>query len=711
MVHVLCSGRISKKQKMAHVILKKINDITNEYVLLNSPDNFLQSVQIFVANMLSPWLEKPINYICSKGTSDKDLMKKNAINEIKNQKIGIETKHPKTNELIQNKTNRHKLKTTKKVKINQKSKIGKFTKTIVKRRLSLQNAYKITKIKIKTYGKSKKGLKISPVIAAVDHSEKIIENHEILSNSVLIKHPVSKNTIKKKMKNKKSNHFKSDNNQKFKKNKILKTFIKGSLSSQNSYKVTKTIKTRGKLKKSLILTPMIATVDDSENIIEKNEILSNPALVRRPAIKNTIKKKMKKNKKLTSVIAALNHPNKIFGNHEILSNSVLVSRPDSRSTVKKEIKNDKKLTSIFDAVHDSNNILFENYEILSNSVIVSRSDSKHTIKKKMKNNKKLNHIKSEKNQKSQKSKISKTIGMFLQNPSKATKKKMNGKSKKDLKSEIIIAAENSEKISGKNRILSNSVLVKHAIGKNVSKMKIKSEKDLNIFEDKSLRNTNSRGEYTNVEDGNNGLTTDNEKFLKSTKQLQNNNTFEIDSNGIKKNQYINDDVESLIPVTEAKNTHIMIDTTHDGRNDDGQRIEIVEIRSKSHYDGDGKLLLSKHSGKPTPVIPNRTMDSHYYNGNEDDGVLNITDYSRHSITTANDLSGENYDIKLLRGKELKKYNDKTSLDVDDDDYSDVNTDYDNGFDDDDGHRIIIMNEDGEEFECNIFIFIKIVKLH
>jgi len=49
--------------------------------------------------------------------------------------------------------------------------------------------------------------------------------------------------------------------------------------------------------------------------------------------------------------------------------------------------------------------------------------------------------------------------------------------------------------------------------------------------------------------------------------------------------------------------------------------------------------------------------------------------------------------------------------VDDDGYSDVNTDYHNGFDDDDGHHIIIMNEDGEEFECNIFIFITTVKFY
>jgi len=211
---------------MAHVILKKINNVTNEYVLLNSPDNFLQGVQIFVANMLSPWLEKPINYICSKVTSNKDSMNKNTVNEIENQKIGIETKDSKTNELSQNKTNRLQLKTAKKSKINQKSKIGKFTKIIDKRRLSSQNPYKATKI-IKTNGKSKKGLKFFPVIAAVDDSEKIIENHEILSNSILVRHLVIKNTPKKKIRNnKKSNHFKSKNNQTSKKSKSSKTLTR-----------------------------------------------------------------------------------------------------------------------------------------------------------------------------------------------------------------------------------------------------------------------------------------------------------------------------------------------------------------------------------------------------------------------------------------------------------------------------------------------------
>ncbi|XP_060856562.1 putative uncharacterized protein DDB_G0282133 [Metopolophium dirhodum] len=653
MVQVLCSGRISKKQKMAHVILKKINNVTNEYVLLNSPDNFLQGVQIFVANMLSPWLEKPINYICSKVTSNKDvlIMNKNTVNEIENQKIGIETNDSKTNELSKNKTNRLKLKTTKKSKINQKSKIGKFTKTIGKRRLSLQNSYKATKI-IKTNRKSKKGLKFSPVITAVDDSEKIIENHEILSNLVLVRHPVIKNTSKKKIKNNKmSNPFKSKNNQKFKKSKSSKTFVKGSLSSQNSNKVTKT---NGKSKKGMQFTPVIAVVDDS---------------------------------------------NKIFKNHEILSNSVLVSRPGSKSTIKKKIKNNKKLTSVIDAVHDSNKI-FENHEILSNSVFASRPGSKSTIKKKIKNNKKSNHIKSKNNQKSKK-KISKTIvkgSLSLQNHNKATKKKINGKSKKGLKSVTVIAADDSEKISGNNQILSNSVLIKHSVSKNVSKTKIKSEKTLNILEDVS--NTNGRGEYTNVENGNNESMTSNEKLSKSTKQPQNYNTFEADSNGVNKNKFINGDVESFRSATDAENTHAMIDTTHDGRNDDGQRIETVKIRSKSQYDGDGKLLLSKHGGKPTTTIPNRITDSHYYNANEDDGVLYVTDYSKHSVTAANNLSGEN-DINILRGEELIKYNENTSINLDDDGYSDVNTDYDNGFDDDDGHRIIIKNEDGEELESRI----------
>jgi len=705
MVQVLCSGRISKKQKMAHVILNKINNVTNEYVLLNSPDNFLQGVQIFVANMLSPWLEKPINYICSKVTSNKDSMNKNMVNEIENQKIGIETKDLKTNILSKNKTKRLKLKTAKKSKINQKSKIGKFTKTIDKRKLSSQNSYKVTKI-IKMNGKSKKGLKFSPVIATVDDSEKIIENHEILSNSVLVRQPVSKNTIKRKIKNnKKSNHFKNENKQKSKKIKSSKTFVKGSLSSQNSNKVTKT---NGKSKKGMRYTPVIAEVDDSEKIIENHDVLSNSVLVRRPTIKTTIKKKIKNKNKLTSVIDAVHNSNKIFESHEILSNSVLGSRSGSKSTIKKKIKNNKKLTSVIDAVHDSNKI-FENHEILSNSVLVSRPDRKHTIKKKIKNNMKSNHINSENNQKSKKSKILKTIvkgSLSLQNPNKATKKKNNGKSKKGLKSVTVIAVDDLEKISGNNQMLSNSVLVKHSVGKKVSKTKIKSEKNSNILVDVS--NTNGHGEYTNVENGNNESMTGNDKLSKSTKQLQDNNTFEADSNDVKKNKFTNDNVESLRPATDAENTHAMIDTTHDERNDDGQRIETVKIRSKSHYDGDGKLLLSKHDGKQKTTIQNRITDSHYYNENEDDGVLNVTDYSRHSVTKANDLSGEN-DINILRGKELIKYNDKTSIDFDDDGYSDVNTDYDNGFDDDDGHRIIIMNEDEEEFECNIFIFITTVK--
>ncbi|XP_022181587.1 MATH and LRR domain-containing protein PFE0570w-like [Myzus persicae] len=515
MVQILCSGRISKKQKMAHVILKKINDVTNEYVLLNSPDNFLQGVQIFVANMLSPWLEKPINYICNKGTSNKDSTNENTINEIEDQKkIGIESKHSKTNEVIQNKTNKLRLETAK--KINQKSKIGKFTKTIVKSRFASQNPNnKATKI-IKMNRKSKKGLKFPPVASAADDSEKIIENHKILSDSALVSRPGSNNAIKKKIKNNmKSKHIKSKNKQKSKKSKISKTTVKGSLSMKNPDKATKNRKTTKSLKSKTVIT----------------------------------------------------------------------------------------------AVHDS---------------------------------------------------------------------------------EIII--EN-------NKMLSNSILVKNLVGKNANKTKIKSEKKSNILNDKSLTNTNGRGEYTNEENGNNGSTTGNEKLLKSTKQFPNDNTFVADSNNNKKNQFINEYVESLQQATDAEDTQAIID---DGRNDDGQRILTVNKSSKSHYGGDGKLLLSEHGSKPTATIPNRISDSHYYNANEDDGVLNVTDYSKHSVTASQDLSGEKYDINRLKGEELLlKYNDKISLDVDNDGYSDVNTDYDNGFDDDDGHHILIMNEDGDEFESRI----------
>ncbi|XP_015375257.1 PREDICTED: uncharacterized protein LOC107169845 [Diuraphis noxia] len=467
MVQVLCSGRISKKQKIAHVILKKINDVTKEYVLLNSPDNFLQGVQIFVANMLSPWLEKPINYICIKGTSNKDPLIKNLTNEIENHKVGIKTKHLKTNELAQNKTTRLKSKTAKKVNTNEKSKIKK----LIKNSLLSQNYSKFTKT-IKTNGKSKKSFEFTPVIAAEDELEKIIENHEILSNSDLVSHPGSKNITKMEIKNKKYDNIKSENNQKPKKIKTTKTIFKSSLSLQNSEK----------------------------------------------AIQN---------------------------------------------------------------------------------------------------------------------------------------RKTNGKSKIGFKSMTVIAAD---KIINNNEMLSNSVLS-------------------NIFYDDSLRNINTLGEYTSVENGNNG-STGNEKISKSTEQLQNDNSFEagINTSNNKKNQLIIDDDRTILTVNN---------------------------RSKSHFDRDNKLLLLKHNNKPTTTISNRITDNHYYNANEDERILNATDYSSHSVIIVKDLSGEIYDINLLIGDELLKYNDKTSVEVNNDGYSDVYTDYDNGCDDDDEYHKIIMNEDGEEFETRI----------
>lgn len=521
MVQVLCSGWISKKQKMAHVILKKINDATKEYVLPNSPENFLQGVQIFVANMVSPWLEKPISYICIKGTGNKDSLIKNTTNEIENKQVGIETKLLKTNEVIQNKINRLKSKTAKKVKTNEKSKISKYKKTIVKGRLSSQNSYRAIN-KIKTNGKSKKGLKFIPVISAVDELEKIIENHEILSNSDFVSHPGNKSITKKKIKNKKLDNIKIEKIQKLKKSKTTKTIVKSSLSLQNSEKAIK-------------------------------------------------------------------------------------------------------------------------------------------------------------------------------------KRKTNGKSKKGFKSTTVIAADN---IIKNNELLLNSVLVNRSVNKIASKTKIKSGNKSKILDDNSLRKINTHGEYKTVENGNNGSKTGNEKLSKSMEQLQNDNSFEANTNNNKKNKLINDDDAT----TGAENIHALINKTHDGRSDDDRKISTLNNRSKSHFDGDSKLLLSKHDDKSTTTIPPRITNNHSFDANKDKRILKPTDYSNHSVIEAKDLSGEVYDNSLLRG-ELLKYNDKTSVDVDDDAYSDVYTDYDNVFDDDGEHNNIIMNEDGEEFECNIFIFIKIIKLY
>lgn len=595
MVQVLCSGRISKKKKMTQVILKKINDITNEYVLLNSPDNFLQGVKIFVANMLSPWLEKPINEICSKGTNNKDLKNGNTMNGIVNQRLGIKTKYSKNNKVDKNKTNRLELKTIKYVKTSQKSKKDEFKK-LKKINNNLQNlntdyAYQ-TDVQEKT-------------INEIDNQKSDIETKHLKTNQVN-----QNKTNRFKIKTPK----KVEINKKSKVGKFTKRIVKDSSSSQNSNKVKIKTKTNQKSKKGLKSKSVIDAVNDLEKIIE---------------------------------------------NHEILSNSVLVRRPVSKNTIK---------------------------------------------------NNKLNNSGSENNHKDKKSTISKTIvkdGLSLQNPNKAKKKKQtNKKFKKGLKSKSIIGAVNdSKKKVENNEILSNSVLFKRSTGKNVSETKIKSDKNSNTPEGKSHSNTNGHNMDINEENDNYRPITGNEKLMKSAKQLDDENTFESDRNENKENLFINDDAESLRPAMDAKNTHEMIDMDHDGNNDNGQEITAVDDRVKSHYDG-GSKLLSEHGGDPTDAISNKSTDSYYNDAYEYDRMINVTDYSGHTMRVIEYLSGEKRDTNLLRDEEILEYNDRNSIDIDDDLYSDVNTDFDNGLDDDNTrYNKIIHDEDGEEFECNIFILI------
>lgn len=58
------NDRTLNKNKITDDILKIINEITQEHVLMNAPENYVQAVQIFVAKTLSPWLQKPMAFIC-----------------------------------------------------------------------------------------------------------------------------------------------------------------------------------------------------------------------------------------------------------------------------------------------------------------------------------------------------------------------------------------------------------------------------------------------------------------------------------------------------------------------------------------------------------------------------------------------------------------------------------------------------------------------
>lgn len=706
-VQVLCSGRISKKRKMAQVILNKINDVTHEYVLLNSPDNFLQGVQIFIANMFSPWLEDSINDICSKSNNNKDstinkphkinnkrnfrkdtilnkdkhtMNKKlfgiqmerdkkkfkklnkmnqenlntgnayqaavndNTINEIEDQTIGNGNKHTKPSKIIQNKRNRLKYKSAKRLKTNRLYEKGKISNNIDKDSLSLLNHNKATKT-IKTKRKSKKGMKSTSVSSVVNKSEKLIENHEIVSNSVLVKREAGKNETKEKIKSiNKSNFNKSNTYKKSKKGKILK-INRNPINVMNS-------------------TSAIAAVDELEKNIDNSEILSNSVLVKRLGGKNETKKKSKSKNKSN------------FNTSDTYKKS---KKGKFSKTNRKPINVINSKSSIAAVDESEKNI--EKFEILSNSAPINRPGDKNETKKKTKSKKKSNLNESDINTISKKDKIPKN----------------NRKPKTVMKSTSVVDSyilDKSQKI------------------------------DENILGSKSQQDKSGHNEYIKGEKSN-----DRSTLSKSAIKILNDNKSEADVN--RKNHFMNNDGKNLPPDTGADNTHAMLEdtTSHDRRNDDdGQnKIGAEANRSKKSrsYDGDGKLLSSGQSGGPTAAIPNTITD---YDANKDDGgVQNVTNYDAnkddggvqnvtnnyggHASNVADDLTAKNHDANRWRGEELLKYNHDTSLDITDNDrYNEANADYDNGSNDDDGKHII-KNDDGEENECNIFIYITKVKIY
>ncbi|VVC31056.1 Hypothetical protein CINCED_3A008825 [Cinara cedri] len=112
-VQVQCSNQLSKNRKLTRLILKKINNITQAHLLPNSTDDFLQEVQIFIANMLSPWFNKPLTDSCQYANNDLQI----DTSEIK-QKIG-ESKSKLNGSLNDEMKNAKKRKTIKKSKDNE----------------------------------------------------------------------------------------------------------------------------------------------------------------------------------------------------------------------------------------------------------------------------------------------------------------------------------------------------------------------------------------------------------------------------------------------------------------------------------------------------------------------------------------------------------------------------------------------------------------
>ncbi|XP_050527935.1 uncharacterized protein LOC126898030 [Daktulosphaira vitifoliae] len=61
----ISSYQTLRSKHISTLTLKRLNRITGEQTSITSPKNKLQHVQVYLANALTPWLEKPINQICS----------------------------------------------------------------------------------------------------------------------------------------------------------------------------------------------------------------------------------------------------------------------------------------------------------------------------------------------------------------------------------------------------------------------------------------------------------------------------------------------------------------------------------------------------------------------------------------------------------------------------------------------------------------------
>lgn len=157
-VQVLCSDSIKKKNNLTRMVLKIIKETSQGYEL-TSTDHLFEEIQIFIANMLSPWLNTSIAGICQNNSNSENKQSSKNSNQTKTvtEKENITNQKSKKSKLTKSNDNLIKSKEYELIKSKEDEKFKSKNDRLIK---SEKNRLK--KSKKKKFTKSKKnGLTIS----------------------------------------------------------------------------------------------------------------------------------------------------------------------------------------------------------------------------------------------------------------------------------------------------------------------------------------------------------------------------------------------------------------------------------------------------------------------------------------------------------------------------------------------------------------------